>query len=442
MGSRDLAPEGGSRAASSDPAAAVEHSARVSKPRWLWAWALACVLLTAAAFFLGRVVRSPWDDAVANSTAEPVVTAEVAEHEFDPVVPEARGAVSLGELVDVIPLTSEGRRLVVTGSGLSAGSVVRPGQVLAEVSGRPIIGLDLPFALYRDLRPGDEGPDVTALQDALRRLGHYAGRSDGHYGAATSAAVDRLYDALGVSSPAPSPEAQSSLTAARNALREAETAIGDSALNTTSPNVSELRRIVDTAAVEAGTPLPMAEIQVVRAEGAEVVSLLGVGAELTPDTPSVATLRIGIPSVKARVSVQDSESFTMGAQVEVSSVSDATPAMSGVVSAVSDFQPAGGDGEVPGFDLEVSLTDPTELPFQEGQGVTIRPLHAAAPVVGLAVPLVAVREAGGEQYVLLMKENSATKVVVEIAETGDGYARVTSGLEEGARVLVSGSVGE
>jgi peptidoglycan hydrolase-like protein with peptidoglycan-binding domain len=76
-----------------------------------------------------------------------------------------------------------------------AGQSVRSGQVIAEVSGRPVIVLSGRFPAYRDIGDGDEGPDVRQLQQALRaRYGTpVTGRADHR----TLADLRRLYRAIG-----------------------------------------------------------------------------------------------------------------------------------------------------------------------------------------------------------------------------------------------------
>ncbi|MFV2109040.1 hypothetical protein [Micromonospora sp. LOL_015] len=72
---------------------------------------------------------------------------------------------------------------------------MRSGDVVAEVSGRPVIAMVGHFPAYRDVCPGMSGPDVAQLQRSLQPL--YGIRVDGHFGAATEAAISRLYRRLG-----------------------------------------------------------------------------------------------------------------------------------------------------------------------------------------------------------------------------------------------------
>ncbi len=55
------------------------------------------------------------------------------------------------------------------------GSVVKEGGKLADVSGRPVVGLVGAVPMYRDIRPNDSGADVLALKASLDRLGFAAG---------------------------------------------------------------------------------------------------------------------------------------------------------------------------------------------------------------------------------------------------------------------------
>ena len=61
------------------------------------------------------------------------------------------------------------------------GSVLAEGDKALEVGGRPVLILQGKNPAYRDMRPGDNGPDVKQLEDALARLGLNPGTADGAY---------------------------------------------------------------------------------------------------------------------------------------------------------------------------------------------------------------------------------------------------------------------
>lgn len=75
---------------------------------------------------------------------------------------------------------------VVTIAPPPVGGEVVEGDVVVEVSGRPVFVLEGTAPMYRSLRPGMSGADVVQLQVALARLG-YEPDADGVFGEATKA---------------------------------------------------------------------------------------------------------------------------------------------------------------------------------------------------------------------------------------------------------------
>ncbi len=115
---------------------------------------------------------------VAARTNAPVASRIVAPVEFRVLRSTifTRGTVRFGSPK---PITLPGSA-VKTGSQIVTappvkGSVVKEGERIADVSGRPVIGLVGGVPMYRDIRPNDSGTDVTALKTALNRLGFAAG---------------------------------------------------------------------------------------------------------------------------------------------------------------------------------------------------------------------------------------------------------------------------
>src|SRR5580658_4716051 len=56
---------------------------------------------------------------------------------------------------------------------VATGDFVRNGQQLAEIDGQPLFVLAGSVPAWRDLTPGETGPDVAELQTALAKLGYY-----------------------------------------------------------------------------------------------------------------------------------------------------------------------------------------------------------------------------------------------------------------------------
>ena len=85
---------------------------------------------------------------------------------------------------------------------VAAGGTVRNGEQLAELDGQPLFALAGTVPAWRDLTPGETGPDVTELQQALASLGYYDdGDTAGYYGSATEYAVTLYYEHLGYTPP-------------------------------------------------------------------------------------------------------------------------------------------------------------------------------------------------------------------------------------------------
>jgi peptidoglycan hydrolase-like protein with peptidoglycan-binding domain len=85
---------------------------------------------------------------------------------------------------------------------VTAGDTVTNGEQLAELDGEPLFALAGPVPAWRDLTPGESGPDVAELQNALASLGYYdGGDTTGYFGPATQEAVSLYYEHLGYAAP-------------------------------------------------------------------------------------------------------------------------------------------------------------------------------------------------------------------------------------------------
>jgi peptidoglycan hydrolase-like protein with peptidoglycan-binding domain len=86
---------------------------------------------------------------------------------------------------------------------VTAGAAITNGELLAEIDGEPLFVLTGSVPAWRDLTPGESGPDVTELQKALAALGYYYdGDLPGYFGSATGYAVSLYYEHLGYPAPA------------------------------------------------------------------------------------------------------------------------------------------------------------------------------------------------------------------------------------------------
>ena len=149
----------------------------------------AAVAVILSAPRISRVERPPPSLAIAPTTA--TVTREVIQERYT-----FSGHLSAAEQPRALP-----SRGVITATPLPPGVVPRAGQSLIEINGRPVIGLSLPFPLWRDLVPGTVGKDVSVVQAALHEIGLYGGPGNGVYDRVTRAAVRALYLGLGYPPP-------------------------------------------------------------------------------------------------------------------------------------------------------------------------------------------------------------------------------------------------
>lgn len=386
----------------------------VRSNRWVAVTAVCSLAVVGAAFGLGTLVESPWEEAVANSQKDPLVTAPVERRSLTADVAEPEAKYSAGAVLRVPAPVLEFPG-VVTKRIVEKGDEVGSGSVLVEVSGRPLIGLETPFRLYRDIRPGDSGPDVKALQDVLSELAMYTGIADGKYGPGTAAAVRELYEDCGYE----------------------------------TPSFADLNS--ETSGGEGDVTLRASEVVQLPKGGATVLSSAPVGAEVGGDAPiggvddasmasednsgDVVRLRVGQPSAVARVGVASMDAFVEGVEVEVRGVTDQSKAIAGVVQRVSEFQGPGDDSSLPGYDVTIVFEGTP--PFADADTVIVESRQdAAIEAEGLAVPIVALREDERGQFMTVVGRG---RVGVAVVATGDGFAVVNGdGLSADDVVVISG----
>ncbi|MET9962041.1 peptidoglycan-binding protein [Streptomyces sp. NPDC006326] len=188
-------------------------------------------LMAVGGLLATTLVKSPAQ--VAAETGPPaqgVLTAKVERRVLAQKV-VMRGTVVADQSVEVAPQPRSGDGTgspVVTKLPLTTGDPVAAGQLVAEVSGRPVFALKGTLPVYRDLKPGATGDDVAQLQQALRELGHGTGAdAKGVFGAGTKAALAARYRTIGYDPLPAVADGPAVLKAARDAVRSAEWAVED-----------------------------------------------------------------------------------------------------------------------------------------------------------------------------------------------------------------------
>lgn len=447
--------------------------------------AVTAAVVSTSGLVASAFVKSPAQ--VAADTAPPkasVLTAAVEQRILKSTL-VLRGTVAPGFSIPVTPASSSTTtRLVVTALRAQAGAQLSAGDVLIEVSGRPIIALPGAVPAYRDLKPGDEGRDITELQEALRALGLPPGQDQvGLFGAGTKSAVRALYNRLGYDVPV---TGSSQDVGDRKALRAAEDAVtgatrqrdaARSALTAAQqrPGAADAvaaARVALTAAQQdldraeqdraeliarTGPLLPLSEFVFVPTFPVRVATLSAkVGDQVSA---ALLTIEGGRLVVQARLQTSDGALVKAGMPATVDSeVLGASTTghveVIGALTAATQAQPAGGnqqnsggqntagsDTSVPGYPITVNPDDPLAANWS-GQNVrlTIEAAATAGPV--LVVPLAAV-SAGADGATTVTRvdpDGTHRRVSVRAGVSGGGYVQVdpadAAALKASDRVVV------
>lgn len=193
--------------------------------RALWVLAAVAIVSLVAGIALSAVIVSPGQAAADAKPPEPgLITVPVELRTLSNDV-TLRGDVVYADSVDVtLEAGDRTGPAVVTGRVPEAGATLGPASVALEVAGRPVIVLPGELPVYRTLRLGLAGPDVTQLKEALRSLGIDPGGSE-TFDAATAAAVAELYARIGYPAPQPAEGTDDLVRGARDGVRSAEAGV-------------------------------------------------------------------------------------------------------------------------------------------------------------------------------------------------------------------------
>ncbi len=379
-----------------------------------------------------------------------------------------RGLVTSAQLVEITPASAQGAAVtIVTGLNVKTGDPVKAGQVLATVSGRPIVVLPGIVPAYRDLRPGDSGADVAQLQQALEFLGHYR-RNDkaGYFGGNTKDAVNRFYTAIGFAVPdtgGPGGRGdRAALRAAANAVETARQLVDSLTAQLASasgapgepgqPSVTErlqnAKRALDQARSEqneliatTGAMLPMAEVAFVPSFPTTVTKLNAtIGKAVSTPMISLATGRLEV-QVKLRPDQNGLVSTGMRTAILAEALGETVQAQVSAVGALTTAQ-AEPTGAASAPFVPVVIATDTDL-AANWNGLDVRVTITAAQTEGevLVVPVSAVSAgADGRTTVsVLGQEGTVRRVEVRVGVNGNGFVEVSAineALRAGDRVVV------
>ncbi|MFC8592164.1 peptidoglycan-binding protein [Streptomyces atroolivaceus] len=471
----------------------------LSRRRWVVTAAAGAVLLAGAGVGASTLIKSPAQAAADAAAPEPDVLSAVVDERVlkDSVI--LRGTVTAGQSVEVTPVLAEtgdsGTRTVVTKLPVGAGDRVSEGQVVLEVSGRPVFVMKGTLPVYRDLKPGSVGNDVRQLQKALASLGHHTGRdAPGTFGAGTKTALSAFYRDIGYDALPASPDEEDKIGAAREAETTARRAYQDArkALESTSgpsrtaaasdgavdgkggtdpetilaraaEDLQKAEDLLAEAEAAAGPMLPSGEVVFLRgfpAHVAKVSSAIG-----SPADGAALTLAAGELVVHGYVQETQKGLIRAGHPVEILSELSGvvvkgevrTVADSLSLSAGTDPASAGGEegtasGAVPATpDGYLIVVKPGEALSSKVLGEDMRLTIETGSTEGkaLVVPVTAVSSgADGRSTVTVLEESGKQRrVAVRAGTSADGFLAVNpaddGALAAGDRVItgVKGTTG-
>ncbi|WP_417561901.1 peptidoglycan-binding domain-containing protein [Microbacterium sp.] len=395
--------------------------------------------LVAGGWFAALAFTSPAQRAAAaGPPPERPITAEVtrgdlAQQQTLPgaVQPESGATIALAAVPDA-------PRSVVTASPLRAGSQLKAGDVVVRVNGAPVFALASPFAFYRDLGVGDEGPDVAQLQHNLIERG-YLSSADGRFGPATARAVHALYRSHGDEAPVrDDPAASTAVSAVQSVPGAAE--VPESAGAAPADGVA-------AAPAHASAYLPYSAVAAVPALPARVAQVPAVGADAASAQVVVASARLVV-----RVSLTDDarSAVTRGAHLACT-IGGADIAQCRVERIVqqdsgSDARGGGAVGDLgagasgdPLRYADLVPADGTAIPAAAANApASATAVLAAIAVDALLVPAAAVADRGGSAGVVLRRaaDGEFREVHVTIVGAAAGQVAVTGDLAPGDEVRV------
>lgn len=294
----------------------------------------AVVLAAGGGWLLASQIRSPAEVAAEAEPPEPSnITVEVVRTALSADV------ITRGDVVfdDPISLSLSGsfaqqpEQLVVT-EAVEVDTELAEGDVAVEVAGRPVFLLTGDIPMYRDLRPGASGDDVAQVEEALARMGHLDGEPDTEWDDETGAAVAAWYEAAGYLPNGLSEEDEATLSAARDRVRAAESAVADAEASLQEARRGSGRSTIASAEAElesARDAVQLAEIDAARANEQAARAVADAEATLAAAESNLAAAEAALsaaadadpPSTDQELA--DLEAALVDAEVGVDAAADA-----------------------------------------------------------------------------------------------------------------------
>lgn len=438
-------------------ASAIPDDVLKLRRRWVFASAVIMIGLVTAGLGAAALIKSPAQEA-ANAAKPPAdtLTSPVERRTLKETV-VLRGVVAARQSAVVTvagPTGEDAARMVVTRAPIRSGQKIAAGEVVLEISGRPIVALEGSVPMYRDLRPGARGDDVARLQRALGSLGYDRGYDEeGHFGPGTKVAVTNFYRALGYDPVPAQADGDEAILAADDGVLQAQRAVEDASKGRAK---ARARQDLDRSQKElakvrsANGPMVAAtEVVFLRSFPARVASTsVGLGDEVTSTAMTISSGELVVTT-----SLQPSQKGLIREGMRAEILSEASgKSYPATVGSVADALPGSQAGEAD--EPTSAQVDPVEqgyavvvvaqdrLPSKVfGQGVRVTVEAAATQGEALVVPVTAISAGADAKTIVTVvtSEGDRRKVEVLIGTNGDGFVEVTpvagSKLAEGEQVL-------
>lgn len=395
----------------------------------LWGVVVAMIAIGALGYLAGSRIQSPEEAAASAAPPEPTLLTAEVRHGRLRQNPTATGAVRWAATTEVtVPPVGGGRIAVLTAPPRSKGEAVTAGEIVAEVSYRPVFVLPGEIPMVQDLWQGDTGADVAALQLALEGAGYDVYDTAGIFGASTALAVQSLYGDHGLEPPMKQRQAAPAPAGPR-----------------APGGASDRRAPSDPVASEAPAPLIGAlrsELVLVAQLPATVVTThADVGQQLSAGEPLVV-LATGGTVVEVALSPADAGPVPVGTPATVT-LDRTGRRVEGVVAQVSEPQAGAEAGaeEGGGGGVRVVVAAGPDIPSSAVGSRASVTLKTARGKAGLLVPASAVVISAADGYtVRRMVDGTEETVQVEVVTSSGGTLMVKpqerSALRKGDEVVV------
>ncbi|WP_315432669.1 secretion protein HlyD [uncultured Rothia sp.] len=383
---------------------------RQKKTLWLYGIIALLLIITVGTLISAQNIKTTAQkDAEAAPPDPSTITATVTREKLRTTVP----LTCTANYATSTPLrySGEGQYTAIT---IKHGDTVGNGTLIAEVNGEPLITLTGGFALYRDLKLDDSGPDAALLNEALTAMGRQ-GPQPARITEDTYEALNNLLDSLGY---AP--------------------------LKTDQPIPARYFLIINRAGLVTGNPRatgaiadgPVATI----AEGSKTLSCTGTTGRLTPEARSgqkVTVPSLGDTEYVATLGYKNTSETAGNSQAGRSTQPNGAEGAAG-----SNLNGAGAAGSAEGE--RILTLDVGDKADSLRGAVNAELTLEETPEAHLVVPSSALYTRDGQTRVIVLGPESSNgskareerEVTVTIISNANGKNAVTGDLHEGDSVKI------